>query len=55
MRRPNRDAELRDVERAIRRIPAGEADDGDSGIDRRLDRRMGRGEVILIERPDRDW
>jgi hypothetical protein len=47
LRRPGKDAELRDVERAVRRITAG--DDADT------DPRMGRSEVIVIERPERDW
>ncbi len=47
VRRPSRDAELRDVERTVRSITAG--DDADA------DPRMGRSQVIVIERPDRDW
>lgn len=48
-RKPSRDAELRDVERVVRHITAGETADPD------MDPRMGRSEVILIQRPDRDW
>lgn len=47
VRKPNKDAELRDVERAVKRITAGE----DAG----LDRSMGESRVIVIERPARDW
>jgi hypothetical protein len=46
-KQPSRDAELRDVERTVRRITA--RDDADA------DARMGRSQVIVIERPDRDW
>ena len=51
VRRPSRDAELRDVERTVRSITAGD----DAGYDSRNDPRMGRSEVIVIERPGRDW
>lgn len=47
LRRPSRDAELRDVERAVRSIRVGDETGYDS--------RMGRSEVIVIERPERDW
>jgi hypothetical protein len=47
LRRPSRDAELRDVERTVRRITAGD----DAGYDSR----MGRSEVIVIERSERGW
>jgi hypothetical protein len=47
VRRPSRDAELRDVERAVRSITVGD----DAGYDSR----MGRSEVIVIERGDRGW
>jgi hypothetical protein len=47
VRRPRRDAELRDVERAVRSIAVGD----DAGYDSR----MGRSEVIVIERGDRGW
>lgn len=46
-RRPSRDAELRDVERAVRSIRVGDETGYDS--------RMGRSEVIVIERSERDW
>jgi hypothetical protein len=51
IRRPSRDAELRDVERTVRRITASDQ----MGFDGRSEARMGRNEVIVIERPDRDW
>jgi hypothetical protein len=51
IRRPSRDAELRDVERTVRSITAGD----DAGYDSRNEPRMGRSEVIVIERPGRDW
>ncbi len=50
-RRPSRDAELRDVERAVRSITAGD----DAGYESRNEPRMGRSEVIVIERLDRGW
>ena len=50
-RRPSRDAELRDVERTVRSITTGD----DAGYDSRIEPRMGRSEVIVIERPGRDW
>ena len=46
-RKPSRDEELRDVERAVRRITAGD--------DVAADRSMGDNRVIVIERPARDW
>jgi hypothetical protein len=51
VRRPSRDAELRDVERTVRSITTGD----DAGYDSRNEPRMGRSEVIVIERPGRDW
>lgn len=51
VRRPSRDAELRDVERTVRSITAGD----DAGYDSRNEPRMGRSEVIVIERPERGW
>jgi hypothetical protein len=51
VRRPSRDAELRDVERAVRSIRVGDQ----AGYDSRNEPRMGRGDVIVIERPERDW
>lgn len=45
VRKPGRDAELRDVERAVRRITTG--DDADF--------RPARSQVIVIEQPGRDW
>jgi hypothetical protein len=51
VRRPSRDAELRDVERTVRSITTGD----DPGYDSRIEPRMGRSEVIVIERPGRDW
>jgi hypothetical protein len=50
-RRPSRDAELRDVERTVRSITAGD----DAGYDSRIEPRMGRSEVIVIDRPERGW
>lgn len=47
VRRPSRDDELRDVERAVKRITVGD----EAGYDSR----MGRSEVIVIERPERGW
>jgi len=44
--RPSKDAELRDVERVVRRMTAGDIDG---------EPRVGRSRVILVERPDRDW
>lgn len=46
-RRPSKDAELRDVERTVRRITTGDELDTDP--------RMGRSEVIVIDRPERGW
>jgi hypothetical protein len=46
-RRPSKDAELRDVERTVRRITTGDELDADP--------RMGRSEVIVIDRPERGW
>lgn len=50
-RRASKEAELRAVEREVRRITAREAALDDRGYDRR----PGRSDVIMIERPDRDW
>ncbi len=47
-RRPSRDEELRDVERTVRRLTT-------TGDEAEVDPRMGRSEVIVVDRPDRDW
>jgi ribonuclease E len=65
-RKAGKDAELRAVEREVRRIAPSEAalDPGERRLDRSLDRHLldrgfdrgsGGSEVIVIERPDRDW
>jgi hypothetical protein len=65
IRKGSKDAELRAVEREVRRMTASEAalDPGPRRMDRSLDRsldrnlldRGGGSEVIMIERPNRDW
>jgi hypothetical protein len=50
IRKPNKDAELRSFEREVRRIT-----DREMAIAPGIERGMGRSEVIVYERPGRDW
>jgi hypothetical protein len=57
-RRQSRDAELRDVERVVRRMTSADADADprmEQRMDARMSRRMGRSQVILMDRDDSDW
>jgi hypothetical protein len=50
IRKPNKDAELRSFEREVRRIT-----DRETATVPGIERGMGRSEVIVYERPGRDW
>jgi hypothetical protein len=50
IRKPSKDAELRAVEREVRRIT-----DREMATAPGVERGMGRSEVIVYERPNRDW
>jgi hypothetical protein len=50
LRKPNKDAELRSFEREVRRIT-----DREMATAPGVERGMGRSEVIVYERPGRDW